>query len=1075
QQYQSSFDEPVKKSQSSSTLNAIVKRFGLTPVARQRQQQLSKIDMNDPDVQMKCILNIVEHIDQYGGANLDNNTNELILSMTPDNQQKLIINEELLAALVNEQPVGISKNKLAQFLLRNGHVEMVNTDPLQTNIIYRYNNGQHYTFPNITNWYDVLTTESQEKRIVRLLGEILDVNGKCLQRSDRSIVISLRNGEKFVIPANIGSQLIGPVNGQTIAVLLTKYADDIHEELDGKILIIRLGDQTIRLQQRRQLMSQNPPGTKLKLLFPFNRQARNDPIQKSASTSTLGGSVQQPDASGGYAVDPLLMLANFIHRAASIYQDERGRLVIKMNEDEIVIPRIEAINAIETINTSPHRTGTIVARLIDRIGKVQSNKLGGLIITIGKTSFELSKDILDRANQLHKETLDNENDFALDRDSLNSGLNGSMTLSRQQQKYPSSSLLPLLRHSKSVGSLTTSASTTTTRHPWFTDDQQMMYTQDSNVDGQYLNLDNYNLNWQNSPHKHGLPCEVRTIKNVAPYLNILGYVENDKKKALTINDLTKSHPEMLKNGKFEDINYTNRLENDRAKSQTTLCPRPRILVIPDDETMLSSNRRTRFYVQYMYENDAVLGTDPAYVMMLPSRYPVLPTNPQLIAPHHYRDIALREAPVYVHTKNEGQVMYENLAQYLSIEHPDVSPKTVRRMLKFNNRTEYEEWLGHKMAPDEAKKLANASEQRSDGESRYINVKTTVQGEQNDDENDTDQDHVDDDDGDGENANNLYDSDQRNVRREQRNDNIYYNLNNRNLQQRKHVQPNNYERNDEEVDENNIPWQNQQVTTQRSIPPVYQNRPSNPTLMHTNGALGNVRNEAERSPSTSSIGSEMVIANMRQSEVPSSTPQSRTNHFRSQQSQQVKTRLSSLTDQNYGRPVEPSRPPVINKRNRQEQQQQPQQISTQRTERPVWLAGNEQTASQIRYSRHAVNGDVEKTAIPRSATLSGQSVDNENDGRHSTSVSRSASAAAKVATTSMSKSDTMKSTTSSSASSREHQTTSSNDTNRKPVSVARTSSSVSPTRKEEKKEKKSKFRTPSFLKKRKEKKEKDSKT
>ena len=74
--------------------------------------------------------------------------------------------------------------------------------------------------------------------------------------------------------------------------------------------------------------------------------------------------------------------------------------------------------------------------------------------------------------------------------------------------------------------------------------------------------------------------------------------------------------------------------------------------------MLSSNRKTRFYVQYMYEHDAVLGADPAYVMMLPSRFPVQPTKPQLIAPHHYRDIALREAPVYVHRRGEGEVYFE---------------------------------------------------------------------------------------------------------------------------------------------------------------------------------------------------------------------------------------------------------------------------------------------------------------------------------------------------------------------------------------------------------------------------------
>ncbi|CAF0843731.1 unnamed protein product, partial [Didymodactylos carnosus] len=933
-QFQNPLSELFQKSQSSSGINAIgMKRFEFTPVARRRQQQLAKIDMTDRDVQMKCILNLLEHMDGYGGINVNNDTNELILSMTPDKHQSLIISEESITELINEQPIGLSKDKLALFLLQNGHFEMLDTDPLETNIVYRYKNGHLYRFPNIKNWYEILTTESPEKRIIRVLGNMLDVNSKILQRSDRSILITLRNGEKFVIPENIGTQLIGPVNGKTIAELLTKYADDIHEEQNGKILIIRLGDQTIRLQQQqeRQLMSQNPPGTKLKLLFPFNRQLRGDLMQRSPSTSTLGGNVQQPDANGGYVMDPLLMLAHFIHRAGSIYQDELGRLVIKMNEDEIVVPRIEAINAIETINTSPHRSGTIIARLIDRIGKVQSNKAGGVIITIGKTSFELSKDIIDRANQLHKETIDIENDLAVDYDSLSSGLNGSMMLSRQQPL-----LLPLLRHSKSLGSLATSNSNIG-KHPWFTDDQQMIYTQDGNGDARYLNFDNYRLNWQKFPHTHGIPCEVRTIKNVAPYLNILGYVENDKKKMLTIDDLTKTHPEMLKSGKFDDISYLNRLENERAKSQTTLCPRPRILVIPDDETMLSSNRRTRFYVQYMYENDAVLGTDPAYVMMLPSRYPVLPTNPQLIAPRHYRDIALRDAPVYVHKKNEGQVMYENLAQYLSTDHPDVSPRTVRRMLKFNNSAEYEEYLAHKMTSDEAKELAKTSEQqhRNNDESRYINVRATGRKEinQNDDEYDTDEDNDIDKNVNNGNINNLYENDQYNIRRHQRNDNTY-NFDNRRLQQHNPVQINNYERNDDEDNENKIIWQNQQMKTQRPIP-IYRNRPQNSVLTFIDSTTRNVHNEGERSPSTSSIGSEMVIANMRPSDVPLVPPlpnlESRANYLRSQQPQQIKTRLSSLTDQNYGRPVDPSRIPIINRENRQQQQ-----ISTQRTDRPVWL-------------------------------------------------------------------------------------------------------------------------------------------
>ena len=448
-----------------------------------------------------------------------------------------------------------------------------------------------------------------------------------------------------------------------------------YEEQDGKYLVITLAGQTLRLQQQKQLMStkQQPSTTttksavdpKLKLLFPFNKSLRQ--IQKTPSTSTLN--IQPPDASNGYAIDPLLMLANYIYRAGSIYQDDLGRLVIKMNEDEIVVPRIEAINAIETINTSPHRTGTIVARLIDRIGKVQSNRAGGLIITIGKSSFELSKELIDRANQLHREALDIENDILIqDQDLVQTGLNGSMTLAGRHNRLPNGPpLLPLLRQSKSVGSLSTS----TIGHPWFTDDQQMLYTKDGRGDARYLNLDNYSLAWQKEAHKHGVDCEVRTLRNVAPYLDVLGYVENDPKKSVTINELTRLHPEMLNRGKLNDYLYLTQLENERAQVQTTLCPKPRILVIPDDETMLSSNRKTRFYVQYMYEHDAVLGADPAYVMMLPSRYPVRPTRPQLIAPHHYRDITLREAPVYVHKKGEEEVYFENLAQYLSAEHPDV--------------------------------------------------------------------------------------------------------------------------------------------------------------------------------------------------------------------------------------------------------------------------------------------------------------------------------------------------------------------------------------------------------------------
>ncbi|CAF0993379.1 unnamed protein product [Rotaria sordida] len=96
--------------------------------------------------------------------------------------------------------------------------------------------------------------------------------------------------------------------------------------------------------------------------------------------------------------------------------------------------------------------------------------------------------------------------------------------------------------------------------------------------------------------------------------------------------------------------------------------------------------------------------------------------------------------------------------------------------------------------------------------------------------------------------------------------------------------------------------------------------------------------------------------------------------------------------------------------------------------------------------------------------------NDGESESRTTVSRSASAAAKVIT---SKSDTIKSNTSSSGpSSRENPTVSSASVVRTHslVSPNRTSGSKGTTEDEVKKEKKSKFRTPSFLRKRKEKKE-----
>ncbi|CAF4963325.1 unnamed protein product, partial [Rotaria socialis] len=80
--------------------------------------------------------------------------------------------------------------------------------------------------------------------------------------------------------------------------------------------------------------------------------------------------------------------------------------------------------------------------------------------------------------------IDKENDLSInDPDFVQAGLNGSMTLAGRYTRPPGPTLLPSLRLSKSVGSLSTLAN----RHPWFTDDQQMLYANDGRGDARYLN------------------------------------------------------------------------------------------------------------------------------------------------------------------------------------------------------------------------------------------------------------------------------------------------------------------------------------------------------------------------------------------------------------------------------------------------------------------------------------------------------------------------------------------------------------------------------------------------------------
>jgi len=263
---------------------------------------------------------------------------------------------------------------------------------------------------------------------------------------------------------------------------------------------------------------------------------------------------------------------------------------------------MDAVNAIEAINASPNRTGTIIARLINRIGKVQSTKSGGLVITIGKSAFELSKEEIDL-------TLQNQS-FKI--------------INPQSNISPN---LPLLQHSKSVDSLSSSP----IGHAEFTDDQQMLYTKD-----RYSNLPS---------------------------------------------------------------------RNERPSTQTSL----RFIIIPDNDTISSSNRPTRFYVQE---------TNSA------SRDSV---QPQLINPQQYQDIALREASVYIRRQGEEEIYYENLAQYLSTKQSYLSSRTVRRMLAFSSRDEYFAYLIKKMSVVKAEQLVQQSEDSSS--SRYISRKSQLSNEE----------------------------------------------------------------------------------------------------------------------------------------------------------------------------------------------------------------------------------------------------------------------------------------------------------------------------------------------------------
>lgn len=145
---------------------------------------------------------------------------------------------------------------------------------------------------------------------------------------------------------------------------------------------------------------------------------------------------------------------------------------------------------------------------------------------------------------------------------------------------------------------------------------------------------------------------------------------------------------------------------------------PRIILINDDERIITAKKNCNVYVQYIHENDGVIGADPMYQFMLPDCGPTKPSRPLLITPRHIKSVsrhlpnppaemALREAPVFVYHQ-EGSQFFENIAQYLAGRQPKLSPKTVRKILQFADMKEFEEYLASKLTREEALKISELS-------------------------------------------------------------------------------------------------------------------------------------------------------------------------------------------------------------------------------------------------------------------------------------------------------------------------------------------------------------------------------
>lgn len=545
----------------------------------------------------------VEYVNSKGEINYDNDNHILILE-NPTDSSKLYLTVEHSDFIKRNN---YRREDMKAILVRHGEIKQ---DEFQNWLLYY--NDQCVQLPLIDE-----TNDNDQNELLNQCHQLIDYmynhNLITCNKRLKSIQLSFSN-QTLTIPFNRLERILNlksnsplPFTSHQLSQWLINNSEQItYSNPKDSIQIIY--KTKVYLIPLKYLKDQSKENTRLELLFPFNKSLRL--IQKTPSTTTLD--IEKPSKENNYAIDPLLILANYIHRAGRIYQDDVGRLVIKLDRNEIVVPQNEAANAIEAINAAPQRTGTIITRLINRIGKIQSTQAGGLLITIGKNSFELPKEAIDRS-----------------------------------YKSAKSPVLPLIRHSKSASTLSSSS---IDEQRSFKDDQQIIHLKDGRGDARYLNSSHMSSSEQSLLDRKS-NSEVKIALIIIPY--------EDKASA--------------SKARFY-IQYTNnRIPTSRSSSNSRL--------FSSNEDLDQSKRS------------------------------------ELISPQTYQNVALRNAPVYVHKSNEKKFYYHNLAHYLSVDQSYLSSRTVRRMLKFTSSDEYFAYLNTSMSKIHAQKLVKESE---DTYSKYGN-------------------------------------------------------------------------------------------------------------------------------------------------------------------------------------------------------------------------------------------------------------------------------------------------------------------------------------------------------------------